>query len=69
MHINFITLDFFVFFVQGAFEILAYTNKDLNLPDTWGETGPMFIANSQEMRLRSSSTSIHKVESMIAYKA
>ena len=52
----------------GAFDILIYTDKDQDVPEKWEESGPQFIANSQEVRLRSFSTIIHKVNAMVAYK-
>jgi len=52
----------------GAFDILVYTDKDLEVPEKWNETGPAMIANSQEVKLRSFSTSYHKVDTMVAYK-
>ena len=55
-------------FVTGAFDILVYTEKDLNVPQEWGESGACMIDNSQEVKLRSFSTTIHKVDSMVAYK-
>ena len=55
-------------FVTGAFDILVYTDKDLNVPQEWGESGACMIDNSQEVKLRSFSTTIHKVDSMVAYK-
>ncbi|XP_028393097.1 mitotic spindle assembly checkpoint protein MAD2A-like [Dendronephthya gigantea] len=51
-----------------AFDILIYTDKDQDIPEKWEESGPQFIANSQEVRLRSFSTLIHKVDAMVAYK-
>ena len=51
-----------------AFDILIYTDKDQDVPEKWEESGPQFIANSQEVRLRSFSTIIHKVNAMVAYK-
>ncbi|XP_071106873.1 mitotic spindle assembly checkpoint protein MAD2A-like [Haliotis cracherodii] len=51
-----------------AFDILVYTDKDMDVPDAWGESGPHFVVNSEEVRLRSFSTSIHKVDAMVAYK-
>lgn len=51
-----------------AFDILIYTDKDQDVPELWEESGPQFIANSQEVRLRSFTTSIHKVDAMVAYK-
>ncbi|KAF6041184.1 MAD2L1 [Bugula neritina] len=50
------------------FDLLVYTDKDIDVPDTWGETGPQFIANSEEVKLRSFNTLIHKVDTMVSYK-
>lgn len=54
--------------LTGAFDLLIYTDKDLVVPEKWEESGPQFIANSEEVRLRSFTTTIHKVNSMVAYK-
>ncbi|XP_010154206.1 PREDICTED: mitotic spindle assembly checkpoint protein MAD2A, partial [Eurypyga helias] len=51
-----------------AFDLLVYTDKDLVVPEKWEESGPQFIANSEEVRLRSFTTTIHKVNSMVSYK-
>ncbi|KAH0615953.1 hypothetical protein JD844_026629 [Phrynosoma platyrhinos] len=51
-----------------AFDLLIFTDKDLEVPEKWEESGPQFIANSEEVRLRSFTTTIHKVNSMVAYK-
>ncbi|XP_072481413.1 mitotic spindle assembly checkpoint protein MAD2A isoform X1 [Notamacropus eugenii] len=51
-----------------AFDLLIYTDKELVVPEKWEESGPQFIANSEEVRLRSFTTTIHKVNSMVAYK-
>uniref|UniRef100_G3N9U6 Mitotic spindle assembly checkpoint protein MAD2A n=1 Tax=Gasterosteus aculeatus TaxID=69293 RepID=G3N9U6_GASAC len=51
-----------------AFDLLVYTDKDLMVPDKWEESGPQIIDQSEEVRLRSFTTSIHKVNSMVAYK-
>jgi len=52
----------------GAFDLLVYTDKDLEVPDSWDEDGPQLIANSEEVRLRSFTTLLHKVDAMVAYK-
>jgi len=52
----------------GGFDILVYTDKNTEVPDKWNETGPAMIANSQEVKLRSFSTSYHKVDTMVSYK-
>ncbi|BFZ17320.1 hypothetical protein BsWGS_20359 [Bradybaena similaris] len=51
-----------------SFDILVYTDKGLEVPEAWGETGPHFIANSEEVRLKSFSTSIHTVKAAVAFK-
>ncbi|XP_053317410.1 mitotic spindle assembly checkpoint protein MAD2A [Spea bombifrons] len=51
-----------------AFDLLIYTDKDLEVPEKWEESGPQFVSNSEEVRLRSFTTTIHKVNSTVAYK-
>ncbi|XP_044157962.1 mitotic spindle assembly checkpoint protein MAD2A [Bufo gargarizans] len=51
-----------------AFDLLIYTDKDSEVPEKWEESGPQFVSNSEEVRLRSFTTTIHKVNSMVAYK-
>lgn len=55
-------------FRPGAFDLLVYTDKDMVVPEKWVESGPQIIDQSEEVRLRSFTTSIHKVNSMVAYK-
>ncbi|XP_068688832.1 mitotic spindle assembly checkpoint protein MAD2A-like [Montipora foliosa] len=52
-----------------AFDLLAYTNLDQDIPDSWEESQARIIAKSEEVRLRSFSTTIHKVDTMVSYKA
>uniref|UniRef100_A0A8C6LCN6 Mitotic spindle assembly checkpoint protein MAD2A n=1 Tax=Nothobranchius furzeri TaxID=105023 RepID=A0A8C6LCN6_NOTFU len=47
-----------------AFDLLVYTDKDLVVPEKWEESGPQIIDQSEEVRLRSFTTSIHKVLSL-----
>ncbi|XP_015772697.1 PREDICTED: mitotic spindle assembly checkpoint protein MAD2A-like [Acropora digitifera] len=54
---------------QCAFDLLVYTNIDQDIPDTWEESQARIIAKSEEVRLRSFSTTIHKVDTMVSYKA
>ncbi|XP_043273618.1 mitotic spindle assembly checkpoint protein MAD2A [Venturia canescens] len=51
-----------------SFDILTYTVPDCGIPSQWDETQPVFIANSQEVKLRSFSTSIHKMDTIVSYK-
>uniref|UniRef100_A0A671ECS1 Mitotic spindle assembly checkpoint protein MAD2A n=1 Tax=Rhinolophus ferrumequinum TaxID=59479 RepID=A0A671ECS1_RHIFE len=48
--------------------LLEVSYKDLVVPEKWEESGPQFITNSEQVRLRSFTTTIHKVNSMVAYK-
>ncbi|XP_060819106.1 mitotic spindle assembly checkpoint protein MAD2A [Bombus pascuorum] len=51
-----------------SFDILTYTVPDCGIPKEWDETQPVFIANSQEVQLRSFSTSLHKMDTIVSYK-
>lgn len=51
-----------------SFDIFTYTVPDCGIPKEWDETQPVFIANSQEVQLRSFSTSLHKMETVVSYK-
>ncbi|KAJ3045731.1 Mitotic spindle checkpoint component mad2 [Rhizophlyctis rosea] len=52
-----------------TFNILAYTDKDAEVPATWAESDPRLITrNAQQVKLRSFSTSVHKVEGLVAYR-
>jgi mitotic spindle assembly checkpoint protein MAD2 len=50
------------------FELLIYTDKEAEVPREWEETDAKLIIDAQEVRLRSFTTKIHKVDSMVAYK-
>jgi len=52
-----------------SFDILIYTHSDTEVPTQWGESDPCYIANSEEVKLRSFSTAVHKVEAAVSYKA
>jgi len=51
-----------------TFDLLIYTNKDAEAPKKWADSDPCYILNSTEVKLRSFTTSVHKVDSMVAYK-
>ncbi|XP_049743010.1 mitotic spindle assembly checkpoint protein MAD2A-like [Elephas maximus indicus] len=46
--------------VSCSFDLLIYTDEDLVVPEKWEESGPQFIISSEEVRLRSFTTTIHK---------
>ena len=43
-----------------SFDILIYTHKNVDVPETWGDSDACIIQNSEEVKLRSFSTGIHK---------
>jgi len=51
-----------------SFDLLVYTNMDAKVPQKWEDSDPRYIMKSQEVKLRSFTTSVHKVESMVTYK-
>lgn len=51
-----------------SFDLLVYTDKDAVVSQKWEDSDPRYIMNSQEVKLRSFTTSIHKVDSMVTYK-
>ena len=52
-----------------AFDLLVYADADAKVPAAWEESDPKYIASSTEVRLRSFTTSIHKVLPSVSYKA
>lgn len=52
-----------------SFDLHVYTNQGCEVPEEWDETQPCFIANAQELSLRTFSTSLHKVGTRVIYKA
>jgi mitotic spindle assembly checkpoint protein MAD2 len=50
------------------FELLIYADKETVVPHEWEETDAKLIVDAQEVRLRSFTTKIHKVDSMVAYR-
>ncbi|KAF9978788.1 Mitotic spindle checkpoint component mad2 [Actinomortierella ambigua] len=48
--------------------ILCQTEKDVEVPATWSDSDPHFVHNSEQVRLRSFSTNVHKVDALVAYR-
>ena len=48
-----------------SFVLLVYTNLKVIAPKKWEESDPRYIVNIQEVKLRSFSTSVHKVYSLV----
>lgn len=51
-----------------SFDILIHTIKDCELPEKWNETDAVSIQNSQTVKLRSFSTGLHQVDTIVNYK-
>ena len=48
--------------------MLAYTDKESDVPLEWEESDAKLIQNSAHVKLRSFSTKVHQVDAMVAYK-
>ncbi|KAF9188950.1 Mitotic spindle checkpoint component mad2 [Haplosporangium sp. Z 767] len=48
--------------------ILCQTDRDVEVPAEWSDTDHHLILNAEQVKLRSFSTSIHKVDAMVAYR-
>ncbi|KAI9096966.1 mitotic spindle checkpoint component mad2 [Phlyctochytrium arcticum] len=52
-----------------TFNILAYTDKDAEVPAEWVDSDARLITkNAEQVKLRSFSTSVHKVDGLVAYR-
>nr|CAB3263589.1 mitotic spindle assembly checkpoint protein MAD2A-like [Phallusia mammillata] len=51
-----------------SFDLLFYTDKNLEVSEKWEDSSPCLIPNSEEVKLRSFSTSVHKVDGAVSYK-
>ena len=53
----------------GTFDLLVYTDKDIAVPGEWEDSDPRYISTSSEVRLRSFTTKVHKIDAMVSYYA
>ncbi|CAM9425672.1 unnamed protein product [Ectocarpus sp. 13 AM-2016] len=51
-----------------SFDLLVYTGNDATVPSGWDDSDPRCIKDSSEVSLRSFSTKIHKVDTVVSYK-
>ncbi|CAL5031345.1 unnamed protein product [Urochloa decumbens] len=51
-----------------VFDVLAYTDTDVDAPGTWVESDAKLISNPQMVKLHSFDTKIHKVDTLVSYK-
>eukprot|EP01138_Halocafeteria_seosinensis_P002088 gb/GECG01002137.1/.p1 GENE.gb/GECG01002137.1/~~gb/GECG01002137.1/.p1 ORF type:complete len:210 (+),score=33.08 gb/GECG01002137.1/:1-630(+) len=51
-----------------SFDLLVYTDSEAEVPGSWEESDPKYIQDSTEVKLRSFTTKVHKVDASVAYK-
>ena len=52
-----------------SFDILFYTDKDIQLSSTdWSDSTPHIIPNAEEVQLRSFNTKVHNLKASVAFK-
>ncbi|EDV40308.1 uncharacterized protein Dana_GF10441 [Drosophila ananassae] len=51
-----------------TFDVMIHTLQNTELPAKWDETGAIVIQNAQAVQLRSFSTGLHKVDTVVNYK-
>lgn len=53
---------------KHTFDILLYTDKDVELPNSeWSDTTAKLINNGEHVQLRGFTTQVHKVEPIVSY--
>lgn len=53
---------------ECTFDLLVYCDKDADVPKKWEESDPKYITNAEQVRLRSFTTKVHKVDALVSYK-
>eukprot|EP00179_Madagascaria_erythrocladioides_P021654 CAMPEP_0198350036 /NCGR_PEP_ID=MMETSP1450-20131203/97141_1 /TAXON_ID=753684 ORGANISM="Madagascaria erythrocladiodes, Strain CCMP3234" /NCGR_SAMPLE_ID=MMETSP1450 /ASSEMBLY_ACC=CAM_ASM_001115 /LENGTH=73 /DNA_ID=CAMNT_0044055787 /DNA_START=15 /DNA_END=233 /DNA_ORIENTATION=+ len=51
-----------------TFDLLVYTAAALAVPTAWEESAPRYIANANQVRLRSFDTGVHRVGTCVSYR-
>ena len=51
-----------------SFDILIHTIKECDVPEKWNETENVTIKNSQTVQLKSFSTGLHKMDTIVSYR-
>jgi len=62
------TQDYLRCWIPGSFDLLFYTDKNLEIPDKLQESSACLIPNAEQVKLRSFSTSVHRVDGAVSYK-
>ncbi|KIY97980.1 Mitotic spindle assembly checkpoint protein MAD2A [Monoraphidium neglectum] len=51
-----------------TFDLLVYTDTKSSVPDEWEESDPRYITNATDVKLRSFTTKVHKVDTVVSYR-
>lgn len=51
-----------------SFDVLVHAKTDCDVPEKWAEAEPISIANAQNVKLKSFSTNLHKMDTIVSYK-
>ncbi|XP_041976701.1 mitotic spindle assembly checkpoint protein MAD2A [Aricia agestis] len=51
-----------------SFDVLVHAQTDCDIPEKWSEAEPVVISNAQNVQLKSFSTNLHKMETVVSYK-
>ncbi|XP_059049905.1 mitotic spindle assembly checkpoint protein MAD2A isoform X2 [Achroia grisella] len=51
-----------------SFDVLVHAKTDCDIPEKWAEAEPITITNAQNVQLKSFTTSLHKMETVVTYK-
>lgn len=51
-----------------SFDVLIYTLRDCEIPEKWNETADVRIENPQAVNLRTFTTGLHKMETIVNYR-
>ncbi|EIE26281.1 DNA-binding protein [Coccomyxa subellipsoidea C-169] len=52
-----------------TFDLLVYTDTSSDVPFEWEESDARYITNAADVKLRSFTTKVHKVDALVSYKA
>ncbi|BDA41178.1 Mitotic spindle assembly checkpoint protein MAD2A [Coccomyxa sp. Obi] len=52
-----------------TFDLLVYTDTSSEVPFEWEESDARYINNAADVKLRSFTTKVHKVDALVSYKA
>ncbi|CAK0759716.1 hypothetical protein CVIRNUC_002719 [Coccomyxa viridis] len=52
-----------------SFDLLVYTNAESAVPMEWEESDARVIINAADVKLRSFNTKVHKVDTLVSYRA